>query len=91
MPANIALHLTIGRVQRPPAPAGECQVVRRTQIMRHTLEVWGKSYEVSVHQKSKTVWIASGDYEGEYLQTQGRSEAEAVGGWREAARYRGNL
>jgi hypothetical protein len=59
--------------------------------MKHTVEVWGKTYEVSVHQKSKTVWIASGDYEGQYIQTQGRSETQALGSWREAARYRGNL
>lgn len=71
--------------------AAERQAVRRTQIVKHALEGWGKSYEVSVEQKSKAVWIGSGECEGEQLQTQGRSGAQAVGGWREAARYRGNL
>jgi hypothetical protein len=59
--------------------------------MKHTVQVWDHSYEVSVHQKSKTVWIAVGDYEGQRIETKGQSETQALASWREAARYRGNL
>ena len=58
--------------------------------MIHTVQVWNRPYEVSVHQKSKTVWIAVGDYHGERVETKGRTETQAVAAWREAARYRGN-
>jgi hypothetical protein len=55
------------------------------------VEVWGKSHSISVYQKSKSVWIAVGDYMGERLEAQGRSESTAANRWREAARYKGNL
>jgi hypothetical protein len=58
--------------------------------MQHTVTVWDRPYEVSVHQKSKTVWIAVGNYEGARVETQGRTESQALASWREAARYRGN-
>jgi hypothetical protein len=55
-----------------------------------TVEVWGTKYEVDVHQKSKTVWVAVAEFMGEYLQVQGRTQTQAVSSWREAARYKGN-
>jgi hypothetical protein len=55
-----------------------------------TVEVWKKAYTITVHQKSKSVWIAVGDYMGERLEAQGRSESAAANRWREAARYKGN-
>ena len=55
----------------------------------HTVQVWGTSQKVTVYQKSKSVWIATGSYLGENIQTQGRSEMQALASWREAARYRG--
>lgn len=58
--------------------------------MDHTVKVWDRPYEISVYQKSKSVWIAAGTYEGEHIETKGRTESQAIASWREAARYRGN-
>jgi hypothetical protein len=55
-----------------------------------TVEVWGEPQMISVYQKSKSVWIAIGNYMGDHLEAQGRSEPTAVKRWREAARYKGN-
>jgi len=58
--------------------------------MDHTVKVWDRPYEISVHQNSKTVWIAVGTYQGERIETKGRTESQAIASWREAARYKGN-
>ena len=58
--------------------------------MKHTVLVWDKPHEISAYQKSKSVWIAVGEYMGERLETKGPSESAAVKHWREAARYKGN-
>lgn len=58
--------------------------------MEHTVQVWNRPQQVSVYQRSKTVWIASGVYHGEHIETKGRTETQALATWREAARYRGN-
>jgi len=58
--------------------------------MKHTVKVWDKPHEISVYQKSKTVWIAVGEYMGEDIEAKGRSEAQAIGTWRDAAKYKGN-
>ncbi len=59
--------------------------------MKHTVQVWDRPYEVSVYQKSKSVWVAVGDYEGQRIEGKGRSEAQALGSWRESATYKGNI
>jgi len=58
--------------------------------MEHKVKVWNEVHEVSVHQKSKTVWIATGEYMGAHIEAKGTSESSALAHWREAARYRGN-
>jgi hypothetical protein len=58
--------------------------------MELTVEVWSRRYEISVYQKSKSVWVAVGDYEGQRIEVKGRSQSQAVASWREAARYKGN-
>jgi hypothetical protein len=58
--------------------------------MTRTVLVWDKPYEITVHQKSKSVWIAVGEYMGRRIETKGSSESAAVTHWREAARYKGN-
>ncbi|MBB2964733.1 hypothetical protein [Methylobacterium sp. R2-1] len=58
--------------------------------MQHRVIVWQKPYMISTAQRSKSVWIASGDYEGQSIQTQDRTEGAAIKRWCEAARYRGN-
>jgi hypothetical protein len=55
-----------------------------------TVTVWDRQYEVSVYQKSKSVWVAVGDYEGQRIEVKGRSQSQAISSWREAARYKGN-
>ena len=32
--------------------------------MKRTVTVWDKTYEITVNQKSKSVWVAVGDYMG---------------------------
>jgi hypothetical protein len=55
-----------------------------------TVIVWDKPYEISVYQKSKTVWIAVGEYMGGRIETKGSGQSAAAAHWREAARYKGN-
>ena len=50
-----------------------------------------KDYEITVQQKSKTVWIARGMYMGEYLESKGASSSAAVAHWLKQARYKGGL
>lgn len=52
-----------------------------------TVSVWSKSYEISVYQKSKTVWIAVGTMRAIALRYRGERNPSSC---REAARYRGN-
>jgi hypothetical protein len=42
-------------------------------------------FKVETYQKSKAVWIASGEYRGEILTGRGQSEGEAIKRWKEAA------
>jgi hypothetical protein len=49
-------------------------------VSEHTVRVWDKPYTVNVERKSKSVWVAAGDYMGEWIRR-----------WCEAARYRENL
>lgn len=51
--------------------------------------VWGKRHTITVEKKSKTVWIADGDYMGESIHVEDRSAGTAVKRWREAATHRG--
>jgi hypothetical protein len=60
-------------------------------MSQHSVTVWGKPYDVRVDQLSKTVWRAVGNYEGQRIETKGRTESAALKQWQEAARYRGNL
>jgi hypothetical protein len=54
------------------------------------VQVWGRSCVISVYQRSKSVWIASGDYLGQPIEVKGASASAAVNHWIETARYRGN-
>lgn len=58
--------------------------------MKQTVKVWDQPYEISVRQKSKTVWIAVGEYRGERIESKGRTASQAATSWRETARYKGN-
>jgi hypothetical protein len=56
----------------------------------HVVRVWDKPYPVSTYRKSKSVWIASGEYMGESHSSQDQTEGAAVKRWREWAQYKGN-
>ena len=58
--------------------------------MKMRVSVWGETVEISVEQRSKSVWIASGSYLGKDYQTQDRSAGSAAKRWAEAARYHTN-
>jgi hypothetical protein len=58
--------------------------------MERMVTVWGKQVPVAVHQVSKSVWLAAGDYLGSHIEVKDRSERSALARWREAATYRGN-
>ena len=58
--------------------------------MKVTVIVWGKTIEITVYQKSKSVWIAAGEYLGESFQVKGSSSSSAAAHWQEAAKYKGN-
>ena len=54
------------------------------------VNVWGEPHEVETYQKSKSVWVASGEYMGKPITVQDRSEGSAIKRWHEAATYAGN-
>jgi len=58
--------------------------------MEQTVNVWDKPHKITVYRKSKSVWIAVGEYMGERFEVKGRTESQAASAWREAARYKGN-
>ena len=49
----------------------------------------GNTTTVEAYQRSKSVWIAAGDYMDERIEVKDRSESAAIRRWAEAARYRG--
>jgi hypothetical protein len=49
------------------------------------VRVWDKPYTVTTDRKSKSVWIASGEYMGESYSVEDRTEGAAVKRWREWA------
>lgn len=57
---------------------------------KRTVYVWSKPYEITIFQKSKTVWIAAGQYMGAHVEVKGTTATAAEKHWREAAMYKGN-
>ncbi|HUZ34542.1 MAG TPA: hypothetical protein VMV19_20930 [Xanthobacteraceae bacterium] len=55
-----------------------------------TVMVWGKPCEVKVHQKSKSVWIATGEYMDETHSTKDATAGAAIKRWQEWATFKGN-
>jgi hypothetical protein len=54
--------------------------------------VWDVPLEITVYQKSKSVWVAVGDYmERIRIEVKASSASAATIHWQEAARYRGNV
>lgn len=59
-------------------------------MSERVVRIWDKPHTIVVYRKSKTVWIAVGEYMGESFEVKGSSENAAAKGWAEAARYKGN-
>ena len=59
-------------------------------VALHKVEAYPETCEVYVRLKGKTVWTASGTFQGQHLEVKGSSEAVALRNWREVAegRYR---
>lgn len=72
-----ALHIAVAGV----APAPE----RKGQT---TVDVLGKPCDISTRQKSKSLWVATGNYEGFRHSAESRTEGDAVKQWRAWAEYR---
>jgi hypothetical protein len=56
----------------------------------HKVTVWSQSQTVAVYQKSKSVWVAVGDYMDQSIETKGSSAGSALTAWKNAATYRGD-
>jgi hypothetical protein len=61
------------------------------KIMKQTVRVWDELQEITVYQKSKSVWVAVGEYMGDRIETKASSASAAARHWQDAARYRGNV
>ena len=46
--------------------------------------VWNKPYEITIHRKSKSVCVATGEYMGERVTVQDRTPGAAAKRWAEA-------
>lgn len=66
--------------------SGEAHLSGRTVTVR----VWDKPVEITVYQKSKTVWIAYGEYMGHSFEVKSQSPTSAAKLWADAARYKTN-
>ena len=58
--------------------------------MERDVKVWGRDCVVHVELRSKTVWVATGEYLGKTISVRGRTANSAVKRWVAAATYRGN-
>ncbi len=58
--------------------------------MKQLVYVWNEPIEIDVYQKSKTVWIAVGEYRGQYYEVKRSTPGAAAKAWAEAARYHSN-
>lgn len=54
----------------------------------HIVEAYPEKCEVHTYQRSKTVWIASGTFQGESLTQKGGSERSALRHWKDIAEFR---
>ena len=61
-------------------------------VTKRSVRVWDgdNPCEISLVQKSKSVWVAVGEYMGKRIEVQGRTANNATAIWRDAAHYRSN-
>jgi hypothetical protein len=55
-----------------------------------TVTVWSDRVPITVYQKSKTVWIATGEYNGKHHESKASTPGAAAKGWADAAKYHSN-
>lgn len=53
------------------------------------VEVWGRQVTISIYQRSKSVWIATGTYLDQTIEVKRPTSGAAVKGWVDAAKYKG--
>ena len=58
--------------------------------MKQRVVVWGEKVEVEVYHRSKTVWIARGDYRGKSYEGKASTPGAAAKAWADAARSHTN-
>ena len=59
-------------------------------VEERTVPVYDTPCKITIIHKSKTVWVAVGDYMGQRIEAKGSSADNAAKYWVDAARFRGN-
>ena len=59
-------------------------------VEERTVYVYAIPHQITLARKSKTVWVAVGDYRGERIEVKGSSADIAAKYWADAARVRDN-
>jgi hypothetical protein len=70
--------------------AGMCPAQRKPMagmVVLTTVTVGGRQYDLMAHQRSRALWIARGEFNGQPLEGTGRSPSAAAHDWREKARH----
>jgi hypothetical protein len=62
-----------------------------TLMAEYTVKIWDKLQTITVEQKSKSVWVAVGDYRGESIRVQDRSESTALKRWVRSCTLQGQI
>ena len=83
--------LADSKLQEPNQhPNRGCAVRVRMDSGERKVIVWGKPHVVLVSRISNAAWEAVGDYMGEPIRVEDRSEGSAFMRWRDAAISKGN-
>lgn len=53
----------------------------------HSVLISNEFYQVNTHQRSKTIWVAVGDYNKRSITVRGRSVYQAIELWKKAAEH----
>lgn len=81
----------LARNRKQSRAQGESMDDRGLTLTRF-VKVWEgeEPIEITLVKKSKTVWVAVGEYMGKRVEVQGRTANSAASVWRDAAHYRSN-
>lgn len=61
-----------------------------TAQMKMRVKVWNDDVEIDVYQKSKSVWVAVGEYLGKHHEVKSSSAGSAAKLWADAAKFHSN-